>query len=276
MSMPAHAASGNPPLVDPGFAVLSPSSGAVSLHRFLNVHTDTVQHRRLLHQAQRLRGSSYLADGAIRPADLAPDGTLQMAGDEAAWHLLLIGRHHAVIGCVRYTVHDATSRFEDLLVRHSPVISGVLGGVVRDVIERDLHLAKSKHLAFVEIGGWAIDARWRMTRAALDMIAASYALGDLWGGSLGLCTATVRHGSSTMLRKSGALPLIIDGRAMSPYQDPTYKCEMELLRFNSTPAKRFIPLVDPLRNRLVKAAVIRRTFEGRPRQDWTDIDRVVA
>ncbi len=258
------------------FALLSPSGSAVSNHRFLNLSTDPCEYRRLLLEGQKLRGSSYLADGAIRSTGLVSDRTFRMGGDESAWHLLLIGTDEAVVGCVRYIVHDRAPRFEDLRVRNCPVIKGMLGRSVRAAIERDLQLAKSQHLSYVEIGGWAIDERWRMTRAALDMVAASYALGDLWGGSLGICTATLRHGSSGILRKFGAMPFTINGQPMKPYEDSAYKCEMELLRFESVPAERFIPLVEPLRRQLLKVPVVRRGCESQTRRDWTEIHRDVA
>ena len=83
----------------------------------------------------------------------------------------------------------------------------VWGAKVREAVEIDLALAREKGFAYVEIGGWALTEEWRSTRAALEILVGSYALAHLWGGCLGACTATARHGSSSMLRRIGGSPL---------------------------------------------------------------------
>jgi hypothetical protein len=49
-----------------------------------------------------------------------------------------------------------------------------------------------------------------------------------------LATATVRHGSASILRRIGLTPLVVDGSVVPPYYDPQYGCEMEALRFDSS------------------------------------------
>ncbi len=198
----------------------------------------------LLASMQRLRGALYLADGAVPAAALTADGRLRLPDDEHCWHLLLIDNDDAVIGCVRYRRYAAGASFADLRLRHSDAARHpVLGSKVRRAVEHALVHARQQGLYFVEIGGWALHPEWRHTQAALRLLVASYALGEIWGGCVGIATATVRHRSAAMLRRMGGTALHLDGEDLPPYQDKQYGCLMELLRFNRTPNPRFVPLV---------------------------------
>ncbi|MGH9581394.1 MAG: hypothetical protein ACRD4O_00465, partial [Bryobacteraceae bacterium] len=89
----------------------------------------------------------------------------------------------------------------------------------------------------------------------------------LWGGCLGSCQATVRHGSSSILRRIGGSQLEHAGEALPPYEDPNYGCTMQLLRFDSRmPAQRFVPLINQLRTKLAGSVAVRasRTQTWRP------------
>ena len=221
-------------------------------------HVDKQLYDHFLHSAQKLRGLAYLKDGAIQEAELEDDGRFCMPGDKKSWHFLLVDGGQKVIGCARYLVHPNTVTFDQLRVRHSALAKDpVWGEKVRQAVETDLRVAREKDFAYVEIGGWALDEEWRGTRAALEILVASYALAHLWGGSLGSCTATARHGSSSILRRIGGESLVCEGKALPAYQDPQYDCEMELLRFDwRTPSKRFTPLIGQLRAKLGSLAVI--------------------
>ena len=86
---------------------------------------------------------------------------------------------------------------------------------------------------------------------------AAYSLGRLFGGALGLTTATVRHSSSAILRRLGGSHLQANGTFVPPYYDPRYQCDMELLRFDSRrPNPRFARLVDLLKERLTNVRVV--------------------
>ena len=77
------------------------------------------------------------------------------------------------------------------------------------------------------------------------------------GGALGLTTATVRHCSSTILRRIGGRRLEVDGMVVPPYYDPRYKCEMELLRFDSRrPSAKYADMIDRLGEKLASVHVI--------------------
>jgi hypothetical protein len=238
------------------FTLLAPAEGAAQKN-FSSVMTDTNRYHLLLSGMQRLRGLTYFEDGAVTAADLDETGRFRMSDDEQCWHLLLLDGTDTVVGCVRLRLHTNNSCFDDLRASHCSLAKDPKAGKrVRAAIEADLLLARQNGLSYVEIGGWALAAEWRGTKAALDILAGSYALGELWGGCLGVATATVRHGSASILRRMGGASLRADGEDLPPYFDAQYGCEMELLRFTRMPAQRFAPLVDPLKQVLAAAPVI--------------------
>jgi hypothetical protein len=225
-------------------------------------------YRQRLASVQTLRGRVYLKDGAIQPWEVDEQGRFRMRGDEQSWHFLLIDEEEETIGCARYLVHPNTVRFEQLRISHCPIARHrQWGGKVRQAVEADLERARKENLSYVEIGGWALCEQWRGTRAALEILVASYALAQLWGGSLGSCMATVRHHSSSILRRIGGCSLQIGGERVPAYEDPYYGCTMELLRFDSrSPAQRFIPLINQLKATVASTLTIRgaRTQRWRP------------
>jgi len=209
---------------------------------------------------QRLRGRVYLKDGAIQPWELDEDGRFRMRGDEESWHILLRDSDEKTIGCARYLVHPNTVALEDLRICQSSIARHPAWAErVRQAMEIDLQRAREHHLSYVEIGGWALCEEWRGTSAALEILVASYALAHLWGGCLAACTATVRHHSSSILRRIGGVSFEIGGEKLPPYEDKHYGCTMELLRFDSrSPAERFIPLINRLRIKIANTPMIRR------------------
>ena len=211
-----------------------------------------------LSSMQKLRGKIYLKDHAIQPWQLDDEGRFAMPGDERSWHFLLLDETQEVIGCARYLVHSNTVPFERLRISHSALANDkTLGPKVRLAVESDLRLARAHGMSYVEAGGWALAEEWRGTRAALEILVASYALAHLWGGCLGSCYATVRHSSSSILRRIGGSPLEVKGETLPPYEDPHYGCRMELLRFDSrTPAPRFVPLINLLKAKLAGSVAI--------------------
>lgn len=212
-----------------------------------------------LHSMQKLRGKLYLKDGAIQPWQLDDEGRFTMPADEKSWHFLLLNDAQEVTGCARYLVHPNTVSFERLRISRSPLANDrFFGPKVRQAVEADLCAARKYGMSYVEAGGWALAEDWRGSRAALEIIVASYALAHLWGGCLGSCQATVRHGSASILRRTGGSELTTNGETLPPYEDPHYGCTMELLRFDSrAPAQRFTPLIIQLKAKLAGAVAIR-------------------
>jgi predicted GNAT family N-acyltransferase len=224
---------------------------------------------------QRLRGPVYLADGAVQPWELDEDGRYWMRDDEKAWHLVLIDAEDEVIGCARYLVHPPQTHFHKLRVSHSALARDPRWGPrLREAVERELSRAADRKFVYIEPGGWAVNRRWRNTKAAVNIVLSSYALGSILGGGLGICTATHRHESASILKRLGGNNLVTSaGDLLTTYFDPEYGCTMELLKFDSRfPAERVAPLAFDLRSRLEKSPVIMRP----PTQfDLRDIQRSV-
>lgn len=223
------------------------------------ISEDTELYRHYLSALQRLRGHSYLEDGAIEPWQIDDQGRFWMDGDEASWHFLLIDGQDEPIACLRLLLHSNTVRFEQLRLTHSSIASDPLWSVkLRAAVEADLAEARRAGMGYAELGGWAIAAEHRCTKAALETLLASYAWGQMIGGCLSSCTATVRHRSAMILRRIGGQSLSFDGEVIPPYTDPQYGCLMEVLRFDSRVVDgRFAQLVRQMRDKLEASTVIR-------------------
>jgi hypothetical protein len=229
-------------------------------------HTSKQLYDHFLAAIQKLRGRIYLKDGAIQEPELDDEGRFSMPGDKRSWHLLLIDASQRVIGGARYLVHPNTVSFDQLRVRHSGLAKDpAWGAKVRHAVEQQLALARAHNFSYVEIGGWVLSEDWRGTRAALETVVASYALAHLRGGCLGACTATARHGSSSILRRIGGASFRFEEEVLPPYEDPQYGCQMELLRFDyRTPSSRFAQLIGQLRSKLAGASVL----QGIEKRAW--------
>jgi hypothetical protein len=237
--------------------LLAPADNHPS-NAFSVANIDAQMHSRQLSSLQSLRGRIYLQERAIQPWEVDAAGRFRMPGDELGWHFLLIDGEERVIGCIRYLVHPGTVVFDRLRIGHSSMALGAeWHDRVREAVETDLKLVLEQNLSYIEIGGWAVDEGWRGTSAALEILLASYALGRLWGGCLGSCTATVRHASSSMLRRVGGARFRVRGEVLPPYEDPSYGCAMELLRFDSrAPSPRFLPLIERVEAKLASTVAI--------------------
>lgn len=241
------------------FQLLAPSE--ISGSRWRSTFVDRHTYERYLVSVQKLRARAYIADGAIHPWQLTPDGRFRMEGDERSWHLLLVDEALAVVGCLRFLLHEScTLCFENLRLRHSALASDVVWGPkLRDAVKADFRLARKHKFAYVELGGWAVAQEYRHTNAALESILASYAWAQLIGGCVCSCMATARNGSASILRRIGGIGVESDGQTLPSYIDPHYGCVMEILRFESrlVPA-RYSDIVRGIRQRLEESAVVQR------------------
>jgi hypothetical protein len=229
-------------------------------------------HECYLASLQRLRARTYLDDGAIQPLQIDDAGRFQMHQDEECWHFLLLDCQDQVVGCVRYLAHPNTACFEDLWISHSPqACDPEWAAKLRSAIESDLLWARRQGLSFVEVGGWAIASEYRHTRAALEVMLASFAWGRLIGGAIGCCTATARNNSASILRRIGGMSLEHDGEAIPPYADVSYGCSMEILRFQFQAFDpRYQKIVNDIYRQLTECStVIQRP--GIPRNEVADI-----
>jgi len=239
------------------FLLLAPR-GASLRGAFRHVEGDPDWRRELLSDMQRLRGRVYLQDGAISARELTSDGRHAQPIDEASWHLLVLNASGRVAGCTRYLQHHPSTSFTGLRVRTSALArSQQWSACVRAAVESELEVARQNSFSYVEVGGWALDEQLRGSTDALRSVLFTYAWSQLIGGCLGLSMATQRNGSASILRRIGGRPLRWDGVELPPYYDPQYKCEMEILRFDSRiPSIKYQHAIDEIRSQIPTVPVI--------------------
>jgi len=207
---------------------------------------------------QRFRGRVYLADGAVEQSDLI-DGRHVVAADDHSWHFLVRDANGDISGCIRYQAHDLGSLLLRLSVFNTSLAAcPEWGPTLKRAVESEMRLAKTRQLSFVEVGGWAVAEHLRGTAEPLRLGLVAYSLGRLMGGAVGLCTATRRHCSSSILRRIGGSFLEHEGTAIPTYYDPRYACEMDILRFHSwNPNPRYEQWIEEIRNSLQRLTIIR-------------------
>jgi hypothetical protein len=243
--------------VDQRLVLLAPSAATIPTS-FESVDGNTERHLRLLQNVQRLRGSVYLRDGAIEASQLTVDGLHHTAEDEKAWHLLILDKLGRVGACIWYLEHPANIASDRLRVRNCPLArQQSSSAALWAAVEHELKTAQDAGLAFAELGGWAVAENSRGTTEGLVLALAAFSLGQMLGGALGITTATVRHCSSAILRRLGGSDLHAGDQVIPSYYDPRYKCEMELLRFDSRrPNPKYSGLVEMLRVKLAEVRVV--------------------
>jgi hypothetical protein len=237
--------------------LLAPSNASIP-KIFHDAYASHEDHRSLLSEIQRFRGRVYLADGAIEESDLT-DGRHVTAADEHSWHFIVHDANGDIAGCIRYQAHDLSSLLLRLSVFNSSLAAcPEWGPTLRRAVESEIALAKTRQLTFVEVGGWAVAEHVRNTAEPLRLGLVAYSLGRLMGGAVGLCTATRRHCSSSILRRIGGRFLEHEGTAIPTYYDPRYACEMDILRFHSwNPNPRYELWIEEIRKSLQCLTVIR-------------------
>ena len=240
------------------FVLLAPP-GAPGYGRFQKVVRDRALFRRLQTSMQRMRGRIYLEDGAISRADIDTDGRHVLPSDEQSWHLLTMDGEGSVVGCTRFLRHNTRDlHFDALRVRDAAIASSPYwGSNLRQMIENEISAARAAGFAYVEVGGWALDKAARCTTDCLRGVLATFAWSRLLGGAIGICTATERHHSATILQKLGGRSFEYYGEAMPSYYDERYGCRMHLLRFDSrTPNPRYEESIDRIEQTLRSVPVV--------------------
>ncbi|MBI3279847.1 MAG: hypothetical protein HYZ57_08410, partial [Acidobacteria bacterium] len=213
--------------------LLAPGSGFVP-EVFRKVQVHKTLHQSLVAGAQRLRGHVYLSDGAIEQRDLSQDGRHVQDADDKSWFVLTVRGAAEVVGCARYRPHAPHVQFDELSVSRSALARSPLWGQrLRAAVQADITDAHHRRLSYVEVGGWALASDVRCTTEALRIALSMYTLARLLNGALGITTVTTRHHSCSILRRLGGRSLLDDGVELPSYFDPVYKCEMEILRFDS-------------------------------------------
>ena len=248
------------------FVLLSPPGKDLG-SAFHHVDADSDFRDHLLTDMQRLRGRIYLQDGAISPADLTLDGRHVQSSDEKSWHLLILNGCDRVVGCTRYLQHPASTSYQRLRVRTAALArSAQWSEPLRRAIENELETARHNNFSYVEVGGWAIDESVRGSSDAVRSVLFTYAWSHVVGGCLGLSMATHRNGSASILRRIGGSPLEYNGQPLPPYYDPQYKCEMEVIRFDSrAPSPKYRNVIEELKSQIPSMPVI---CADRPASAW--------
>ncbi len=225
---------------------------------FKDVVADETEYVARLGEVQRLRGEIYFRDGAVRRDDLTRDGLHRTPEDDVSWHLLMLDDDGQVTAGMWYMEHPRAISADQLRVRHCPA------GMRREsrdafwrAVNDELRQARRGGLGYAELGGWFVVEHCRRSCDGLLLALGAFSLGRMLGGALGLTTATVRHSSSTILRKIGGEPLKGAGQVIGPYFDPQYQCEMELIRFDSRrPDARFAGSIERLKDRLATVHIV--------------------
>ncbi len=225
---------------------------------FERVAVDMDAHEALMTKMQRLRGAVYLADGAIRPSELDLSGRHVMAADRHSFHLLVMSGEGRVVGCCRFYPHQPDVRFEDLAVSRSTLARDpIRGATLRTAVNRHIKSAADRGFLYVEVGGWALDASIRHSTEAVRIARLNFSLGLALGGAVGICTATQRNHSATILRRIGGRPLTLGDQEVPSYFDDQYGCEIEVMTFDSDLVpERHAPHIQELQETLHRTAVV--------------------
>jgi hypothetical protein len=157
-----------------------------------------------------------------------------------------------------------------LRVRHSPLAhQPEWRDKLRAAVRSEVTGARREGVAYAEVGGWAVSNGSRPADC-LMLILATFGLSQLLGGAFVMATATVRHASAPILRRLGGSHLQGDGYVVPPYYDPRYKCEMELLRFDTRrPNPKYAGLVQRLSASFPSISVIAsRSVSSVPAHSW--------
>jgi hypothetical protein len=238
--------------------VAPPGTGIPGVFR--NVSIDEARHASLVANLQRLRGNVYLEDGAVHAGELSSDGRHLTPEDERSWHLVMINRSGDVNACAWYLQHEPTVSMQHLRIRNCPLTADpAWSDLLATAVGEELARARRHDLHYAEVGGWAVSKDSRCTSEGLLLALGAYSLSRLLGGALGYTTATVRHSSSTILRRLGGQSLEADDISVPSYFDPRYGCQMELLRFDSRfPNPKYVGLIELLRGQLAATEVVAR------------------
>ena len=219
---------------------------------------DSLSHRQFVHDVQRLRGRVYVADGALTSEQLLHDGRHRTPEDEHSWHVLMLGGDGRPTGCAWYRNHQNPVGLDHLRVRKCPLAHDeAWRDGLRQAVDAEIAQARREHVHYAELGGWAVSHESRRTPDVIVLALAVFALSRTLGDALGITTATVRNCSSTILRRLGGAPLHVNGAPIPAYHDPQYRCDMELLRFDSRrPNPRYAEAIKLLLTQLPQVTVL--------------------
>jgi hypothetical protein len=250
--------------VERRLVVLAPQTGHVS-RGLPQIQADSDRHADLLAELQRLRGSVYTQDGAIRPDQLTADGRHQTPDDSRSWHMVMLNEQGQVGGCIWYLEHEGRPTVDQLRAGRSELArQGEWRDKLKIAIDSETARARREGIGYAEVGGWAVAENSRFADCLL-LILGIYSLSQQIGGALVVATATARHSSAGILRRMGGSPLTGQDFVIPSYYDPQYTCQMEMLRFDTRrPGAKFEGFVRQMRGRFSGIPVISRETLARP------------
>ena len=240
------------------FIILAPVDAEVPAP-FQKIDMCHEKHRKVFSEMQTMRGKVALHEGAILASALDADGRHHMPGDTKSWHLIRIDETKKVRGCARVLVHSRGVKFSEMRVAESGLAHNpIWASRLRKAVEQDLALAESLNWIVVEPGGWVVDEESRRGSDATTIALSAFAWSQLAGHCVAYVTATVKHGSASMLKRLGATPLTCEGEELPQYFDTSYGCGMQILRLQTGCLhSRFSANIEELKTTLTKAPVFR-------------------
>ncbi len=246
-----------------GFVLLAPAHIKVP-DTFRNLQFDSAIYLLMLSKMQVMRGAVALHEGAIRPCDLDADLRHQMPEDLVSWHLLRVSEDGRVRGCARILVHPERVLFTALRLSNAAIAKSMeWSREVRFAVEADIVSAQAANLTLIEPGGWVLDAKCRGGLDGISIALSVFAWSQLIGGCLAYVTATVKHESSSILKRLGGSPLSFGGVPIPRYYEPEYNSEMEIIQLYTKKLNaRFEPLMASLRRVLAHSMILQSSVDG--------------
>lgn len=221
------------------FVMLAPSGGEIPISLRDTLQSNPQAHSKLLSDVQILRGRIAVREGAVSQSLLDGFGRHHMPGDLDSWHLVKLDKAGRIRGCARILVHSHNVKFADMRLAHSEIAKNPLWHCrVRTAVEADIVSSKKRQCILLEPGGWVVEEDCRGGKDAATIALSAIACSQFQGNCVAYLTATVKHGSSAILRRLGAKPLMCGKEELPRYYDPTYGCDMELLRLDACTLNR--------------------------------------
>src|SRR6186713_654060 len=137
--------------------VLLAPVGARVPRLFRGAVADGDERSEILRAVQRLRGSVYLAEGAVQPHQLERDGRHVTREDDRAWHMVTRDGNGEITACSWYLEHPDAKSIFDVRARHCPLNkTGEWRHRLRAAIAAEMQAARRSGIPFAEVGGWAV------------------------------------------------------------------------------------------------------------------------
>ena len=224
---------------------------------------DSNRWQTLFTRACKVRGSAYIADGAITSNELDSHGSFQIPIDKHSWHVVLVDDDDEVCATLRMTMLPLDSQIRR---GNLPHVGESLRRAASDhcksmlVAERFLsglglaYGAERKN--FLIVGGWATDPANAPANAGAELALSVWAFARHMKTAGALCVASERHDAHEQLIRTGAVPIRAVG-SQPMYFDEAYGCRVGLLGFRVFQERKTLKrVVDHISQKLMESEVI--------------------